>query len=88
MATHYDLLPFTDWANEILEGTVPDEELIDLDKDWRIFDDKDKLDLAIDNVDTTTQKGRWGDWYKKYRDHIDLLDIKRDTLSDYNKSFK
>jgi hypothetical protein len=38
--------------------------LIDLDKDWRIFDEKDKLDLAIDNVDTATQNGRWGDWYK------------------------
>jgi hypothetical protein len=30
-ANHLDLLPFSDWANEILEGTVPDDELIDLD---------------------------------------------------------
>lgn len=85
---YMDLLPFADWANEILDGKIPDDELIDLDKDWRIFDEKDKLDLTIDNVDTATNKGRWGDWYKNYRDHIDLLDVKRDPLSDYNKSFK
>lgn len=28
---YMDLLPFTQWADKILEGTEPDGELIDLD---------------------------------------------------------
>ena len=49
--------------------------------------DNIKEKIADQKVFDQSELSKWGDWYKNYRDHMDLLDVQQDPFSDYNLSF-